>query len=248
MNDANERIRYSKDWQLSAEHFYSNNAYEWMAGNISEYTFILELGSGTGQSTVSLLENNHKVICIEKNEYCIRKAKKTIRSNGYSYSDNIDKYDEVDVIILNIDICDLDVSQHPVFKDIDVVICWNVGTHWSKEMLSRYSPEMQRYGLTVSQIMENYSSSYAEFIIWKALGLGSELDVPTHLIDRNPYNLDIYSDSYFIDLKEEFDYTEIVFNSLESTSLSGGGRQLVTPLGEESDEMIRLFLQSLLFV
>ncbi|WDV48171.1 hypothetical protein PV797_10840 [Clostridiaceae bacterium M8S5] len=149
---------------------------------------------------------------------------------------------------MNIDICDIDVSRYSVFNNVDVVICWNVGTYWSIEMPSRYSPEMQRYGLTVDQIRDNYSSSYAEFIIWKALGLGSELDVPAHLIERHPYNFDIYSDSYYKDLKEEFGYTDIIFDSLKNTSLSGGGRQLVTPLGEESDEMIKLFLQSLLFV
>ncbi|WDV48172.1 hypothetical protein PV797_10845 [Clostridiaceae bacterium M8S5] len=42
MNDANEKLKYSKEWQLSAEHFYNNNAYKWMAGNISEYKCILE--------------------------------------------------------------------------------------------------------------------------------------------------------------------------------------------------------------
>jgi hypothetical protein len=40
--------------------------------------------------------------------------------------------------------------------DFDVVICWNIGTCWSKETLEFYIPRILNYGLNIAQIYKKF--------------------------------------------------------------------------------------------
>lgn len=70
-----EKIEYAEQWEVSSKYFYDQNYYGWMQKKIEDYNIILEVGCGTGYSTLSLLENGHKVIALDKNSECIEKAK-----------------------------------------------------------------------------------------------------------------------------------------------------------------------------
>ncbi|MBR3601171.1 MAG: methyltransferase domain-containing protein [Lachnospiraceae bacterium] len=56
-----------------------------MASAIENHDIVVEIGCGTGYSTLSLIENGHRVIAIEKNKDCIEKAKRLLQSR------NVDK-------------------------------------------------------------------------------------------------------------------------------------------------------------
>jgi SAM-dependent methyltransferase len=72
---SNEQEIYSNQWKKSSDYSYNNGSYSWMCSKIKKYKIILEIGSGTGQGTLSLLETGHKVISIEKTIFVLMKQK-----------------------------------------------------------------------------------------------------------------------------------------------------------------------------
>ena len=52
-----EKLEYAEQWEVSSKYFYDKNYYNWMQTKIKDYNIILEVGCGTGYSTLSLLEN-----------------------------------------------------------------------------------------------------------------------------------------------------------------------------------------------
>ena len=59
-----------------------------MAQAINEFHTVVEIGCGTGYSTLELAKLWHKVIAIDKNAVCIEKAKNLLYNNGIS-EDNV---------------------------------------------------------------------------------------------------------------------------------------------------------------
>ena len=56
--------------------FLEQGDYKWMARQLKEYKTVLELGCGTGQSTLSLLQQGLNVIAVDKNPSCLSLARK----------------------------------------------------------------------------------------------------------------------------------------------------------------------------
>lgn len=52
----NEKIKYSEQWDISAQYFYNKGYYSWMADKLTGYKNVLEVGCGTGYSTLALVE------------------------------------------------------------------------------------------------------------------------------------------------------------------------------------------------
>ena len=243
---SNEQENYSNQWQKSSDYFYNNGAYSWMCSKIKKYKIILEIGSGTGQGTLSLLDSEHKIISIEKNKFCIEKAKSLLDSKGYKVGSAQSNLDECDVILLNSDLLNSELTNW--LKDIsfDLVVCWNMGSYWDKKMINYYVPYMLEYGLTIEQIRSNLESSYVELIIWKACKIASEKNVPIHIIDRALEKITKGKDTYFITLKEEFGYLEIKYDNKKIQTLSGGGISLTVNGNRCDNEVINIYLKSIL--
>lgn len=70
----NNAQNYANQWDVSAQFFYEKGYYSWMAQRINKFQTVVEVGCGTGYSTLALVENGHKVIAIDKNRDCIAKA------------------------------------------------------------------------------------------------------------------------------------------------------------------------------
>lgn len=62
----NDKIVYADEWNVSSQYFYKNEYYNWMADNITGHKKVLEIGCGTGYSTLALLEKGFDVTAIEK--------------------------------------------------------------------------------------------------------------------------------------------------------------------------------------
>lgn len=116
----NEKLEYVEQWEVSSKYFYDKNYYNWMQTKIKDYNIILEVGCGTGYSTLSLLENGHKVIALDKNSECIEKAKILIQQNGYF----VGNLSDADVLFIKADIAVEEFySQLLGSLHFDVVIC-----------------------------------------------------------------------------------------------------------------------------
>ena len=79
-----EAKEYASQWDISAKYFYDKNYYAWMAEKLDGYNTVVEVGCGTGYSTLALAEKGFKVLAIDKNAECIEKAKILLQSNGIS--------------------------------------------------------------------------------------------------------------------------------------------------------------------
>ena len=63
----NNTKNYANQWDISAQFFYEKGYYSWMAQRINKFQTVVEVGCGTGYSTLALVENGYKVIAIDKN-------------------------------------------------------------------------------------------------------------------------------------------------------------------------------------
>ncbi|MCI1577672.1 MAG: class I SAM-dependent methyltransferase [Clostridium beijerinckii] len=241
---SNEQEVYSNQWKKSSDYFYNNGSYSWMSNKIKKYHIILEIGSGTGQGTLSLLKNGHKVISIEKNNFCIEKAKSLLKSRGYKIGSLESNLQDFDVLLVDNDLFNSQLTNY--FKNIsfDLVICWNVGSYWNRDMVEYYIPLMLEYGLTMEQISSNMESSYGELIIWKSCKIASEKNVPIHIIDRALEKITKINDSYYITLKKEFNYLTINYDNKKIQTLSGSGRNLTCHGDVCANETMHIYLNS----
>ena len=76
----NEIEKYAQDWEKSSNTFFEQGDYKWMARQLKEYKTVLELGCGTGQSTLSLLQQRLNVIAVDKNPSCLSLARKRVEA------------------------------------------------------------------------------------------------------------------------------------------------------------------------
>lgn len=238
-----KKIEYAEQWEVSSKYFYDKKYYNWMQKKIENYNTILEVGCGTGYSTLALLANGHKVIALEKNNECIKKATELIQQKGYS----VGKIPDADVCFIETDVVTKEFYLG-VLKDLqfDAVICWNVGSYWDKENVQFYLPYMLEYGLNIDQIKENVESSYGELILWNACKIATMRNVPMHIIERSGEIITESNCEYYRILGTEFGFSELEFDNLQADSISGGGRVLVTNGNVNMERIVDVILVSIL--
>ena len=236
-NKQDERLIYAEEWNVSSQYFYEKQYYDWMIENIVGQHCVLEIGCGTGYSTLALLEKGFNVVAVEKNIECLNKAKRLVTEKGLG--DN--------VIWLEGDIVSEEFRKNLIDQyDFDIVICWNIGTYWNEDMLKYYVPHMLEYGLDTYQIHLNPESSYAELIIWYACKVAKEKNIPVNIVDRSGTVLDENSDPYYKCLKDEFAFRKIKYKNKEGKTLSKGGRVLTVNGQVDFSKKVDIFFISIL--
>ena len=175
-----------------------------MEEKVSSFTNILEIGCGVGFSTLSLSNRGHKVISIEENSYCIEKASKLLEKEGYqvktisnreyikplnkhkyniSYKEINELFDlsDFDVLFIQGDIINDDnfidwLTNNDSFS-IDAVICWLLGTHYSRGNNNIFDlSEVNTPGLA-RLVTQNKIYELCDNILTKGGGL--------HIVDRS---------------------------------------------------------------
>ena len=242
-----EKRKYALEWQNSAKYFYDNGSYSKLSKLIAKHKTILEIGCGTGHSTLSLLEQGHSVIAIDQNLFCIEKAKDLITAAGYLIKENADSLKFGEVCFFECDVTS-DEFVEKILRSvhIDAVVCWNVCSYWDKEKLQDSIPKMLQYGLTIEQIRSNTESSYGELIIWCACTIAKLKKCAVHIVDRGTYNITKHNDPYYSSLKREFDFKKIKYDNIEATTISKGGRQLVTNGEVNTEEVLPIVFVSII--
>lgn len=243
---AHAKKYYADRWKNSSGHFYKNGAYEWMCSQIEQFDTILEIGCGTGESTLSLIEHGHTVIAVEKNEYCIEKAKELIKSKGYIYGEVEDNPIKCDVVFVFGDISEEKCLDKLLGIAVDVVICWNVGSYWDDPMRREYFQKFLNDDFSYEQIIEDEESTYAEFSQWKSLDIAKYLNAPMHFIDRDTTPIKSFNDTYYTELNEKYGYLTIKYNNEKFTYFSSDGIPLNIRNKGSEEPILEMFLLSIL--
>lgn len=235
----NDELIYSEQWNVSSKYFYDKGYYTWMADKLTAYKIVLEVGCGTGYSTLALVERGYKVIAVDKNPECLEKAKALLLEKGYINGE---------VSFVAGDIVDDEIRNELINKfEFDVVICWNVGTYWNRQMIDYYLPCMLEYGLNRQQIALNPESSYSELIIWDTCRLAKAKGVASHIVDRGAEVINAPTDPYYYTLKDEFGFSSIEYDNKVADSISGGGRMLTTNGTINTETKINIIFISIMY-
>lgn len=241
-----KKSEYANSWSVSSKFFYKENYYRWMEEKISEKAIVLEIGCGVGYSTLTLLENGHKVIAVDKNQFCLDMAKELVINKGYIISESLDDFGTSDVVFLKRDVVSEEFNSEILSTlTYDAVVCWNVGGAWNSTTLSFYSQYLLNYGLTPQQIQQNPESSYAELILWNACKLAKKKGAIVHIVERSGEILNEENDTYYNLLKSECGFSRIEFECLKAKTVSEGGTILVTDGIVNREKIIDIILASI---
>jgi len=144
------RQEYVQSWAVNAQNHASQDHYSWMAERVTGHRRTLEIGCGTGQSTLALLASGHKVICVEENPCCIRSTSEALEIQGYKVKvlfratalavtaiayrlqyREISDAQEADCLIIEGDaLYDPGLMKWLMAQPkFDSVVCWLLGTH-----------------------------------------------------------------------------------------------------------------------
>lgn len=225
MWDKKEKEKYSNQWYNSSSFFYENNDYEWICKQINQYTNVLEIGCGVGYSTLSLIEQGHKVISIDNNEFCINSAKKLIEEKGYKYGSLDDNFNDCNVVFIYADINTISISE--IINKFNIVLCWNMGTFWTQDKKLDYYKKFIDFDLTPQEINENFAGCYVDFIQDRAFQIANTFKVPIHFIDRTMNSINDQIKSYYTYLKKIYEYKKITYKVRKTKTKSKGARDLV---------------------
>ncbi len=198
-----EKEKYANEWNNSAEYFRNT-----IATNIWQRKYLgirryWKSVAAQGKSTLALLKEGHSVIALDQNPYCISKALNLISASQYSIKDSLCELTENSVCFIECDVTDeANVNDLLSGANIDIVICWNVGTYWDIEKEKDIFPKMLQYGLTIEQIRQNPESSYGELVIWNSCRIAKDKNCAIQIVDRAVYKLTKVSDPYYVTLKK----------------------------------------------
>ncbi|MCR4297359.1 MAG: hypothetical protein NUV75_01210, partial [Gallionella sp.] len=65
---AKARVQYALEWgEGNAGHFTAAGYYDWMAAFLPKRRNVLEIGTGSGNGTLSLLSTGHTVVSVDEN-------------------------------------------------------------------------------------------------------------------------------------------------------------------------------------
>lgn len=223
----NEKQKYASDWEKSADDFVKQDIYKKLSESIASYPIVFEIGCGTGQSTLSLLESGHGVICIEQNDECLTKAKDRISKSDYTIKDNPANLKQGEVFFILGDVTDLSLlNQVLPTVSIDVVICWNMGTYWDKERNKDVIPQLVAAGFDSEYILNNPVSAFVEWIIDYACRIAKFKSCALHIVERRQEEMTLEKDVYYKELKKIYGFNDIKYHNIPATTLSASGRKM----------------------
>lgn len=242
-----EKEKYAQEWNASADYFHRQDSYKKLAKHISGLASVLEIGCGTGQSTLALLDAKHSVVAIDRNPSCIERARDLIERVGFVVKENPVRLLPGEVCFMEYDVTD-SLFENEILPelDADVVLCWNCGTYWDKEMSEVSIPKMFEYGLTAEQIRSSPESSYAEMMIWYSCKFAAKKGCAASVVDRTAERVMRFNDSYYCKMKSEFGFSRIKYKNIKARTLSAGGRRLVTGGNPNAEDELAIYFISIL--
>jgi predicted O-methyltransferase YrrM len=151
--------QYAAQWQENSKFFSQGGHYDWMAAYLEQPSTVIEIGCGSGGSTLALAKRAQRVIAIEVNATLANAAAAYLNNNGVST-----QVVEIEtlgaslpasnhrVTILVSDVFSDRITEVLPTEEADAIACWLIGanpgliaTHIGKNIESFTGPEMPEY-------------------------------------------------------------------------------------------------------
>lgn len=182
--------QYAAQWQENSNFFSTNSHYDWMATYLEQSSTVIEIGCGSGGSTLALAKRAQKVVSVEVNATLANAAAAYL--NGNAVPTEVVEIGALvaalptsnyRVTILVSDVFNNQIDGALSTVGADAISCWLIGanpgliaTHLGKSLESFTGPEMPEY---------------REKIHRRTYGLGLSLLKPggiVHITDRMALN------------------------------------------------------------
>ncbi|BAN33968.1 hypothetical protein SCD_n00119 [Sulfuricella denitrificans skB26] len=126
---------YAHEWKASAENFSVNRHYAWMVQQLGDQPLVLEVGCGSGASTLSLVQAGMRVVSLEDNEHLAAMAVEHLKANGISVEvvsleafNHLDLVADTQVFIVQVNVFDFNLATSLPHQAFDALVCWMIGS------------------------------------------------------------------------------------------------------------------------
>lgn len=151
--------QYATHWQENSKFFSSNGCYEWMASYLGQSSAVIEIGCGSGGSTLALAKRAQKVVVVEVNATLASAAAVYLNSNAIP-TEVVEigtqggplPTSNYRVSIVVSDVFDNNIGAVLSSVGADAISCWLIGAnpgliaaHLGKSLESFTGPEMPEY-------------------------------------------------------------------------------------------------------
>ncbi|WP_219097858.1 bifunctional 2-polyprenyl-6-hydroxyphenol methylase/3-demethylubiquinol 3-O-methyltransferase UbiG [Pseudomonas sp. UMAB-40] len=127
--------QYAANWAVEASSFAKHGDYAWMASFLPKRQPVLEIGCGSGASTLALIQAGHPVVSVEQNEHMAEAAYDLLLSQGISVKrhtlDDLTPEGlatEHQAHIVLGDVFDVGISSRLPADYFNAMTCWLIGS------------------------------------------------------------------------------------------------------------------------
>ncbi len=227
-----ESKEYAERWEIDAKAYAKAGVYSQFAKKLGSFRNIIEIGCGTGESTLALLNEGHFVVAIDKNKDCVLMTRKKLLKNGFK--------EKEDFILITGDFFDRSVLNDLAKMKMDLIICWNPSSFLHKDEFENMFNLLKVNGYSEELLYSNFSSSYCEFLQFLVLRFAKSYSLSASLVDRTLIDSEIFK--YFGELSKSFELKLIDTDSFFLEKLSSGGIQLSLKGKKPTNETMKGYL------
>lgn len=155
LGDSLTQEEYACEWNKSAEHFDKNSHYKWLLDQLGTPGKVLEIGCGSGISTIRIAERAESVVAVDASEFCLSNLE--LKINKLPIKEKISLY--------HYDVFSENFLEFLSEKKFDTVVLWLPGA--DNEVISK------NLNINIEEMIGTEHSDYRENIVKKSIEVAS---------------------------------------------------------------------------
>lgn len=152
--------QYAKEWEENSSHFEKHGYYALPLERLGKPKTVLEIGCGSGRSTLALARKGHRVVAVEINQTAARSAREFLSGQGIdtqvtdSFPDGAGDAPQVTIVVGDVfaeGALPAGGAWHP-----DAVLCWFIGAQldviaafFGKPVMELSGDDVRKYRLSL---------------------------------------------------------------------------------------------------
>ena len=187
---------YIEAWNNNAKQHFDDGDYEWICDQIAQYGNVLEIGCGSGYSTLVLVLRDHKVLSVDVNAKALQVTKELIIKNDYEaeIATTSIEFNMFDAWLWNIDAVGNRESLIQVVNQlpIDLILLCNPGGNLDPNLRVNEVNLLKQYGFSQGEIDQNFRLGMIHLLhkfslIDAAADIAIKSDKPLFIVERGSH-------------------------------------------------------------